>query len=365
VWKTDLPGPGVSSPITHGSNVYATCYSSYGLDVKAPGNKADLKRHLVCIHRDDGRILWNAEMKASSHEPEFASHLASHGYATHTPTVDDTGVHVFYGASGAAKYSHSGELLWHKSCGTRSVDSGTGASPVLHGDLLIVNAYVESDYYFGLNKKTGETVWKRKYRAGWSTPVFVKAKGRDELVYSSNTAINPDDGNQLWDFARTGGPKSSPVANTDVIFFTDPQRVFAVQSDGKGENARPRELWELKPGSQTSTPVFYKGYLYWITDRGGIACCADAKTGELKYKQRLVPAVRNNWASPVAADGKIYYVSRDKGTFVLAADPVFRILAHNTIETDKSRWIATPAISGGRLILRSSSTLYCIGEDDR
>ena len=86
------------------------------------------------------------------------------------------------------------------------------------------------------------------------------------------------------------------------------------------------------------------------------------KTGELKYKKRLVPNAGKNWSSPVAADGKVYYVSLDKGTFVLAAGPVFRILANNTIETDKRRGIATPAISRGRLIMRSNKFLYCIGK---
>lgn len=361
LWKTELPGPGASSPITWDNRVFVTCYSGYGLSKTAPGNKADLKRHLLCIDDADGSIVWNAKMKASGHEREFSGFMAEHGYATHTPTVDESGVYAFYGATGAAKYSHDGELLWQRSCGTKSGNYGSAASPVLSAGLLIVNAHTESNAILGLNPRTGEIVWEQEYAPYHSTPVLAKANGREELVFLTSVSIDPANGNRRWYFEGPHPSLSSPVANGDLVYFGDHKRVLAIRLSGRGDET-PVKVWESRSPANTAMPLYYKGHVYWVSEHGGIACCADAKTGELKYKQRLAPAAGKNWSSPVAADNKIYYVSLDKGTFVLAAGPEFRILAHNTIAADTGRWIATPAISNKRLILRSTQTLYCIGK---
>jgi len=113
-------------------------------------------------------------------------------------------------------------------------------------------------------------------------------------------------------------------------------------------------------GSNVPSPVCHRGYLYWANEKGGMFC-VNAKTGEVIYKERLRPSPGLIYASPVAADGKVYYVSRTKGTYVLAAKPEFELLAHNTISDDDSVFNASPAISNGQLLLRSDEFLYCIG----
>lgn len=363
VWETTLPGSGASSPITWGRNVYVTCYSGYGLNVTSPGSKDNLKRHLICIDGDNGRILWNRETTATGHEREYSRYITKHGYATSTPTADDTGVYAFFGVAGVVKYSHAGKLLWKKSCGTRPAPDGSGSSPTLYENMVVINAREEAEAFFGLDKLTGDTIWKRAYYTTWSTPVRFVANGNDALVFTPEIVIDPKTGKPLWSCtAQSGHSNSSAVVLDDIAYFSGDSRIVAFKQSENDADTSPRRLWENSPGARTVTPLVYEGYIYWITDHGGIVCCADAKTGEMKYKQRLEPHVERHWASPVAADGKIYFVSLKGGTHVLAAGPELRILAHNAIETDSGRWIGTPAISRNRLILRSDSTLYCIGE---
>src|SRR5688572_7908905 len=144
LWKAEVPGSGTSSPVLFGERVYLTCYTGYGLDPKNPGNHKNLKRHLLCLNRTDGKIVWDAPMPAKVAEPGYGGFTALHGYASSTPAVDDDGVYAYYGASGAAKYSHEGKLQWEKSCGAqRHEDWGSASSPVLYKDLVIIHADVE------------------------------------------------------------------------------------------------------------------------------------------------------------------------------------------------------------------------------
>jgi outer membrane protein assembly factor BamB len=123
--------------------------------------------------------------------------------------------------------------------------------------------------------------------------------------------------------------------------------------------ASSHKLWQEAGGPRISSPVYHDGYLYWSND-GHVALCADARTGKIVYRERL-GAGGDCYASPVVAEGRIYYVSRQNGAYVVAAKPEFELLAHNKIENDKSVFNGSPAVSGGRLYLRSDTHLYCIG----
>jgi outer membrane protein assembly factor BamB len=136
----------------------------------------------------------------------------------------------------------------------------------------------------------------------------------------------------------------------------------AIRAGGRGNVTETHQVWSLPRGSRVSSPVYHQGYLYWVRESEGIAACVDAKTGTVVYEERLMPRPGNIYASPIIADGKLYYVSREAGTYVLPAKPEFKILAHNTLETDKSLFNGSPAISRGCILLRSDRSLYCIGE---
>lgn len=371
-WKTPLRGRGSSSPIVWRDHVYVTSYSGYGLVKDDPHrNLGRLVRHLFCVRLSDGSVLWKADRPAGPNPPEhnIVEFLDQHGYASSTPVADETGVYVFYGTSGVVAYGHDGEKKWDKQLGTRYYNWGTASSPILFENLLIVHADIESGALVALDKQTGDEVWRVDTgdRDSWSTPLVVHVNGQPELVFHHSqgdpatlAAVDPRSGSPLWQCRVLKNYLCpSPIAQDGMIYVIAYQKGAAIRAGGRGEITAS---WEIGKGSEVCTPVFYRGHLYWTSESEGIAYCVNAKTGELVYQQRLQPRPERIYASGVIADGKLYYVSRESGTYVLAAKPQFELLAHNVIESDDSIFNATPAISRGQLLLRSDKYLYCIGE---
>lgn len=134
-----------------------------------------------------------------------------------------------------------------------------------------------------------------------------------------------------------------------------------MRTGGSGDVLKSHGIWRLKKGANVSSPIYYKGHLYWTRD-GNTVCCQNPKTGEMVYEERFEPRAGRIWSSPLLVEGKLYYVSQHKGTFVVAAKPKFELLAHNMIEGDESRTNASPVVSNGQLLLRSDKFLYCIGK---
>ena len=168
-WKAKMPGAGVSSPIVVGGKVFVTCYSGYGESRNNVGNKEDLKRHIVCINQADGEELWSKTLDADvENEDDFSGiGVTAHGYASHTPVSDGEHLFVFMGKSGVAAYDLDGNEIWKTKVGDGS-DSrkwGSAASPIVHGDLVIVPALAESRAVYGLDKKTGEEKWACESKA--------------------------------------------------------------------------------------------------------------------------------------------------------------------------------------------------------
>jgi hypothetical protein len=154
------------------------------------------------------------------------------------------------------------------------------------------------------------------------------------------------------------------VDKEGVLYLLSKESYAAIRTGGSGDVTETHKLWEIKsPIYRQSSPLYWKGHLYWIPMDGGVVCCADAETGELVYRERINPGTGKVYASPILADGRIYYVSRENGTFVLPARPEFQLLAHNIIETDTSVFNGSPAVSGGTIYLRSNRFLYCIGAE--
>ena len=365
VWKTELPGPGASSPTTYGDRIYVTCCT--GVESADSSDASAMQRHLICFNRADGQVVWNAAQPSTNPQQAYGGFRQLHGYASGTPTIDDDGIYVFYGTTGAAAYSHDGDQLWLTNCGTGTHGFGTGSSPTLYENLVIVNACVESGSLIALDKKTGQEVWRQSgIDMSWCTPSLVKTSdGNWEVVVSMKGQIlgfDPATGEKLWWCA--GIPDyicPSVLVQDDVLFATGGRKnkVIAIRAGGRGDITGTNKLWELGNGANVPSPVYHAGHLYWANDRG-IAYCADAKTGELLYEERL--SSDKFYASPVAVDGKLYYVTREKGAFVVPAEPRFEILAENVIETDDSVFNGSPVISNGQILLRSDKFLYCIGQ---
>src|SRR6185503_12077136 len=201
VWKVDLPGPGASSPITVGDKVFVTCYSGYGIKANE-GDQKDLRRHLLCLNRKTGEKIWDKTFEPKLPEHNYSGEGAYQGYAGNTPVSDGENLYVLFGKSGVYCFDLSGNEKWHVSVGEGTSGWGSGTSPVLLGDKLIVNASVESGSLVALDKKTGEQIWKAKgIGSSWNTPQIAKTKEGPELVVSISDwilGLKPDSGEELW-----------------------------------------------------------------------------------------------------------------------------------------------------------------------
>src|SRR5262245_6819926 len=183
-WKTQLPGPGSSSPIVVGDKIFITCYSGYGVAANDPGELKNLKRHLLCLDKR-GKIQWTRDVVAEAMDYPFRSFNALHGYASSTPASDGKNIYCFFGVAGVVAFDLSGKQLWQTSVGAETNDWGTGTSPVLAGDHVIVNAAVESGAIVALDKTSGKIAWSQKGIAySWTTPLVLDVNGRQEVVVS-------------------------------------------------------------------------------------------------------------------------------------------------------------------------------------
>ncbi len=367
VWKTPLPGPGASSPITFGDHVYLTSYSGYFVPDKPGGSLQQLKRHLIALRRDTGAIVWDRTVPARLPEEET---IRDHGYAANTPVADADRVYVFHGKTGVFAFDHQGNQLWQTDVGSSTNGWGTGASPVLYKDMVIVNASIESESLVALDCKSGKERWRApEIREAWNTPLIVSAdSGRQELVVARNgdvLAFNPDDGAALWSCKTNIGwyMVPTPVAADGIVYYLGGRSgtaALAVRAGGQGDVTDTHRLWTSKTGSNVTSPIYLDGHLYWMSESLGIAYCAKAATGDLVYRQRLDRAGQV-YASPVLADGRLYYLTRSGRMFVLAAKPEFQQLAVNDLD-DGSRFDGSPAVDGKRLLIRSGKFLYCVGQ---
>ncbi|PQO26279.1 PQQ-binding-like beta-propeller repeat protein [Blastopirellula marina] len=370
VWRKEMPGFGASSPVVFGGRLYVTYYDGYGLSEEEPGEKQNLRRHLMCLDKDSGQVIWDESNDENVEKAaDYKGFIALHGFASSTPVVDDTGIYVYYGTGGAACYSHDGKLQWQKVLGDKTHAFGTANSPVLYEDLVIINGFVECGAIVALDKKTGQERWRfDQVNRAWNTPCLVAVDGKHELVFSSEgtiRALDPATGKELW-FCKGIDDYICPsvIAHDGIVYAIGARKstAVAIKAGGEGDVSESHRLWEQGKGSNVSSPVYYDGNLYWASEGKGIVYCADAKTGEIKYEERLEPRPGRIYASPIVADGKLYYVSRDAGAFVLPAKPEFSLLAHNEISDDDSIFNGSPAVSGGKMYLRSNKFLYCIAK---
>jgi outer membrane protein assembly factor BamB len=367
-WKVKLPGAGASSPIILGKRIYITCYSGYGMDTKEPGEQTDLRRHVLCLDRANGQVIWSKEFEPVLPEHNYAGEGAYQGYAASTPITDGEKLYVFFGKSGVFCFDLNGKQLWHVFVGKGTNGWGSGASPIFYKNLLVINASVESNALIALEKASGKEAWRApKIGSAWGTPVLVTTPEKNqELVLSMQGRVagfDPDTGKELWSAeGHKGYVVPSVVAHDGIVYAIGGGGTsLAVKSGGRGDVTETHVLWRTSKGSNASSPIYHDGALYWTSESGGVLHVQDAATGK-STEQRLGPDVGRLWASPILADGKLYFVSQFKGVYVVAARPKFELLAHNVLDDDKSRSNASLAVSDGQLFLRNDQYLYCIGK---
>jgi hypothetical protein len=370
VWKSELPGEGTSSPIVWEDRIFMTAYSGYGENADEPGEPAELKLHAFCVDRESGEILWD-DVKDASAEVTYRGFMSLHGYASPSAAVDEEAVYFFFGHFGVFAYSHDGDQLWKADVGDGSHGWGYSSSPVLHEDLVIISASVESQSIRALEKETGEEVWRQDgIEEAWGTPLIVTAAdGRRELVVSMKgrvLALDPATGEPLWECKGVDDYVCpSVIADDDLVFITAGRKpdFFAVKAGGEGDVTESHIVWRVSETSKVGTPLYHEGHVYFI-DQRGTAFCLDAANGDVVYEERIDLKGKGDrvYASYILAGDRLITTSREDGAIVVAATPEFRLLARNHIEGDPSIVNATPTPDDGQLLFRTSRYLYCIAE---
>lgn len=386
-WKTELPGPGSSSPIVAGDRVYVACYSGYGDYLEDGGDPRALAHHVVCLARKSGKILWDKTVPGPLDKEARQIQLKQHGFASPTPVTDGETIYAYFGHAGVVAVDAAGRLVWQAGLGAVPEDGpaatnqvkrngkalslrwGAAASPLLHENLVIVNASEESNSIRALDKRTGELVWKYEspnLEGSAISPVLVGPPSERILVIAlggETWGLAPLTGKLLWrvETGTRGGMSPTPVADERHVYVFGGQGkshalrfARAVAAEGTADTD-PRIVWQSE-NLGIPSPLLHDGRLFLVRTNG-IAVCLDAKDGSVLFNGRLDGRTGSVYASPVLAAGRLYVVSRKRGTFVYSADGKFELLAHNELE-DRSQFNASPAIVGKDLLLRSDTHLY-------
>jgi outer membrane protein assembly factor BamB len=362
LWKARVRGVGWSSPVVAAGRVWLTAAVQ---EPAAPRTRAGLSLRVIAFDVQTGREAVNVEVFRI--EPAGNIH-PKNSRASPTPILEGDRVYVHFGADGTAALSTTGAILWTNRFRYESQHGG-GGSPVLHGDLLIFNCDGNYDEAFvvALDKATGKQRWRTERRRpadqAYTTPLVIRVGDRDQLVsvgaYRAY-AYEPSTGREIWrvnyDEGFSNVPR--PVFGHGMVYiatgFNQPT-VMAVRADGTGDVTKTDVAWTLRRGAPfTPSPLLVGTDLYVVNDVG-ILSCVDARTGAVRYQQRLNG---NFSASPVFADGRIYFQSEEGVTTVIAPGARFQVLATSTLGEST---LASMAVSGGSMFIRSDTHLYRIG----
>jgi outer membrane protein assembly factor BamB len=355
LWKVPVPGRGNSSPVVWGDFIFLTTAAEDGKS-----------RGIVAFRRSDGKQLWEA--RAPQARPEQAHR--KNGLASSTPTTDGRLVYAYLGNHGVLAVDFKGQQVWHRGLGSFEAFHGTASSPLLHGDMLIVvQDHGSGSFIAAFDKKTGEELWRtsRPSKVGWSTPIAIRAGGREAIVYSAQQqveAYDPASGKLLWKVrGNTFETIPTPVVGHGLLYASSGRAgpTLAILPVGSGDVTNSNVVWRAAKGSPfVPSAVLYGDYLYMVNDMSAVATCYDARNGEVKWQGRLGSARREGFsASPVAVDGKVFFTNDDGVTFVLATGPEFELLHTNDLGEPV---LASPALVGGRWYFRTAGHLLAIGK---
>jgi outer membrane protein assembly factor BamB len=351
-WQADLPGRGVSGPVVARGRVYVTACTGVRQD----------RLHVLCFDAATGKRLWERRFWATGNtlcHPRTCM-------AAPTPATDGESVYALFATGDLAALNRDGDLLWYRSLArdypqiTNQV--GMAASPVLCGDVLLLAVETTGESFAaGLDKATGKNRWKvpRPRDTNWVTPLVLERHGRAEALFlSANelTAYDPATGRERWAYRAEGLSPTPSVPSPAVADGLVVTGNGVALRPGEGPEG-PEVIWKSnKVRPAYASPLCYNGRLYAVSNTGTVLDCFDLKDGKVAWQQRVKGPFS---ASPVAAGNRLILVNEGGVTTVLEVGPRPRVLATNPMGEEV---LATPAIAGGALFLRSDRHLYCIAE---
>jgi PQQ-like domain len=385
-WKTAIPGLGWSSPVVWGDHVFVTAGVNTGApepiksgplrggDVVKPA--APYRWVVYDVSLETGRIRWQREV--ANAVPADGTHMKN-SYASETPVTDGERVYAHFGNLGVFVFDMTGQPVWSKPMGPFTFRSGWGsaASPVLHDDrLIIVNDNETQAFIAAYDKRSGRELWKQPRESGtnWATPFVWKNDQRTEIVVPGTvkTRSYSLDGRVLWELTGMSTIDiPTPFAAHGLLFVNsgyvaDSLRpVYAIRPGASGdvslkdgETSNSYIAWSHPTlGSYNPSSLVYGDYYYTLHDRGFFTA-NDARTGKEIYGRQRISAESSGFsASPWAYNGKIFVLSEDGDTFVIAAGPEFKVIGKNSID---ERTLATPAVAGRSVVIRTASNLVRI-----
>lgn len=393
-WKTPIPGLSHSSPVVWKGRIFVTTavrqagdqvlkVGQYGSPTSVEDEGVH-KFQVYCLDRRNGDVIW--VRTAIERTPAQKRHPKG-SHAAPSPATDGKHVVAFFASEGMYCYDADGQLLWTKDFGVldsswyvaSGAQFGFSSSPVIFEDKVIVQCDVLGESFLcALNVADGSERW-RTARADvptWSTPTVTLAGGRRQVVvngYKHMGGYDLDTGAELWKLGGGGDvPVPTPIVDGNRIFITNGHGrwnpIYAIDANARGEiangfdpDAEQYVFWsQQRRGNYLQTPIFYRDRLYACTD-AGIITCIDPQTGEHLARQRIGEGGSGFTASPVAADGKLYYTSEDGDVYVLKAGPGLETLAVNPMGEN---CMATPAIAGGVIYIRTRSQIVAVAGDE-
>ena len=390
LWKTPIPGIGLSSPVIWGNKLFITTAVSqddkeglkpglYG-DIEPVADESVHDWIVYCVDNESGEIIW--EQVAHTGVPKQKRHpMSSHANAS-MATNGEYAV-AFFGSEGLYCYDMEGNLQWKNDYGTlRSVffmaenaEWEWASSPIIHNDVVLLQVDVmDQSFVAALNIKSGKEIWRtnRDEIPTWCTPNIYEHEGKTRVVlngYKRRAAYDFETGEEIW-FMSGGGdiPIPAPQVVGDMIYFNSAHGrmapIFAIRTDAVGDISLEKDeetneyvVWSKnREGSYMSTILIYDDLLYVARWNGSFACF-DAKTGEMYYKETLARG-KSFTGSPVAADGKIYFTNDEGTVFVMKAGKEFNKLAEHQLG---ATCMVTPAIMKGKMVFRTVEGVMAVG----
>ena len=371
VWKTPVPGRAWSSPVIWGNQIWLTnAPEIQNLTPEKPKLEKPLVLSAVCIDFDSGKVIHDVKL-FEVEKPQFTH--ATNSYGSPTPYLEEGRVYIHFGAYGTACLdSKTGKKIWERRDLECDHWRGPGSSPVVYGGLLYLtfDGY-DVQYITALDKLTGQTVWKKDRnvdfgttdgdaKKAYSTPILIQEAGRDLLVSpfaSATIAYDPKTGEPVWT-VRHGGMNAAgrPLFGNGLLYISTadgPNPLVAVAPQGKGD-ITDKIVWRTNKSVPKRPSQLLIGDLLFMMNDGGVASCLDAKTSNEIWTRRLPGEY---WASPIYADGLIYCFSQSGTIPVLKAGRDYELVAENKLD---SGFVASPAVAGKSLVLRSKTHLYRI-----